>query len=66
MDLEILGDLDENIFRGTLGLNSTEVVSRENRVEQIVVFYIDNFPEELCYEGGMEGAVGSREGIFIS
>lgn len=48
---------------------------RESSVEQIAVFYMDNFPEELGYEGGAwrdlrgEGrgflCLMSHKGIFV-
>lgn len=37
----------------------------KTEVEQIVVFYMDNFLEELYYEGGMEEAWGQGRGFLF-
>lgn len=41
-------------------MNKTRQGSREKRVEKIAAFCMDNFPEELCYEGGHGGSCGVK------
>lgn len=46
--------------------HSAGLDSRENRVEQIVAFYIDNFHEELVQEGEYGRSCGFKGAVFIS
>lgn len=62
-DLEVNGDLDENIFRGILRTRfNRSGFKREWRRANV-----DNFPEELCFKGAGHGrSSGVKGGIFIS